>query len=274
MIKAIGFLGQQVGDLVMCSVAVRQFKKQYPVSHLTFSISQKYGHVNKLFEGLAGVDAVHIWQGDGRWPTKEDISFLEEGKFDIAFNAFPEHTHPAWYNHLHYIEETCLMLGLQKPTNLQCSLGYVPKKLPNLDKTITLSLFASGNQLKKTIRPDDMDKLVAAITEKYGYKCVQIGSSDAPIAGAYQAQASSIYDAIDILTSSRLHITIDTAFSWIASAYKHPTVGLYGITYPDMPQTRIVSHNPVNPNAIYINKPSVKDVEVEEILLAIDSIIG
>lgn len=265
MIKAIGFLQGQIGDSVICSVAARQFKAQCPDSHLTFALGPRYGHAIDLFKGLPGVDALHVWEGQDNWPTPVDYEFAKG--FDHVFNPLAQHTSPDWYNHLHYVEETALMLGLQKPTNLQCALGYVPKVVPGGERRITLSLFASGNQLKKTMRLDDMRDLVAHLIWR-GFSCVQIGSTDLPIEGAAQAQAGSIYDAIDLLTSSRLHITIDTAFSWIASAYQHPVVGLYGVTYPDMPPTRIVSHNPVNPNATYLNRPSVKDITVEEIMAA------
>lgn len=267
MIKAIIGLSGQVGDLVMASVAVRQFKAQYPDSHVTFAMGAKYAHVKDLFAGLPGVDAVHAWNGHDNWPSLVDIAFVQAGGFNHVQHPFPQHTRPDWYNHLHYVEETCRMLGIATPIDLQCALGYIPKVVPGGANRITLSLFASGNQLKKTMRLDDMRDLVANLIWR-GFTPVQIGSSDLPIEGAQQAQAGSIYDAIDLITSSRLHITIDTAFSWIASAYQHPVVGLYGVTYPDMPPTRIVSHNPVNPNATYLNRPSVKDITVEEILAA------
>lgn len=266
MIKAIGFLVGQVGDLVMCSVAARQFKKQYPNSHLTLAIGKKYAHVADLFRNMPDTDALHIWDSYDNWPSQVDRDFVLGGNFDMVFNPLPPHSRPDWYNHYHYVEETCLMFGLQLPSYLQCALAERPPVEKN-SRYVTLSLFASGNQLKKTIRLDDMDELASGLINK-GYIPIQVGSSDLIIKGAQQAQNLSICEAVDLMRSSMLHISIDTAFAWIASAYQLPMVGLYGATYPDMPSTRVHSHNPVNPNAIYINRASVKDITVDEILEA------
>lgn len=269
---AFGLIGQ-VGDAVMSTVALRQLKKECPDSEIVFTIGQKYAHILELFRGLPEISDVHAWDSHEPWPSEPDIEYIRKEKFNHVFHPLPTHVTSDWYNRYHYTEETAMMLGLQKPTDLQCSLGYRPKKLAGLDKTIVLSLFASGNQLSKTMRLDDMRDMVARL-RGMGYECVQIGSSDLPIEGARQAQTSSIYEAVDILTSARMQISIDTAFAWIGSAYSVPVVGLYGINYPDMPLIRVCSHNPVNKNALYLNRPSVKDIGVDEIINATSTILS
>ena len=49
MIKAIGFLGSLYGDLIMCSAAAKQFKLQYPDSHLTFACAKPFASILSLF---------------------------------------------------------------------------------------------------------------------------------------------------------------------------------------------------------------------------------
>lgn len=269
--KAIGLIGGQVGDLVMATAAARQFKIQYPGSHLTFSMIKRYGHVKDLFIGNPDIDDVHVWDSDLDWPLKSDLDYCRSIEADVVFNPFPSHTRPDWYNHLHYVEETCLMMGFGKPSDLQCSLGYRPNKIPGLDRIITMSMFASGNQPTKTLSSEDRERLVKSI-RSLGFTVIQLGSSDIDIQGAAKLN-SDIFTAVDYLTSSRLHVTIDTAFSWIASAYQHPVVGLYAVNYADMFQDRVVSHNPFNPKAIYHNAQRINDISIEAIISSIKDIV-
>lgn len=265
-IKAIGFLAGQVGDLVMTTVALRQFKRQFPDSHLTFAIGKKYGHVAPLFRGISGVDDIHVWEAYDGWPAPEDKAFVNERKPDILFHPFPQHTRYDWYNHLHYIEETAMMLGLDRPADaLQCDLAPLYKS--SRGSIVTLSMFASGTQLSKTLSMDKLVDLVSRL-KREGFTPVQIGSADTPIKGAEQFVGKTIMDPVILMNSARFHITVDTAFSWIASAYSIPTIGLYGANYADMPVDRICSHNPVNPNAIYLNRRSVSEITVDEIMTA------
>lgn len=264
--KAIGFLGERAGDAVMCSVAARQFKAQFPDAHLTFALSKHFGHLIDLFKGLPYIDATHVWDSTGDWPNKTDEAFING--FDVVFDAYPRHTRFDWYNHLHYVEETCLMLGLDKPADLRCELGYSPRPVAGLEKAITTSLFASGNQPYKTLHPANMARLMAGL-RSLGYEVIQVGSTDLPIAGATN-QAGDIFAAIDTINSAALHLTIDTAFSWISSTYARPLVGLYGRNYPDMVPGRQVSHNPVNPNATYLNAERVDGIDIDRIISAVE----
>lgn len=266
-IRAIGFLAGQVGDLVMSTVALRQFKRQFPDSHLIFAIGKKYGHVAPLFDGVPDIDEIHVWETYDGWPAPEDKAFISERKPDVLFYPFPQHTRHDWYNHLHYTEETVMMLGLERPTDsLQCDLTPLPK-LARSSSIVTLSMFASGSQLSKTLSMEKLTDLVARL-KREGLVPVQIGSADTPIEGAERFGQRPIKDAAHLMTTARFHITIDTAFSWVASAYSVPTIGLYGVNYADMPLGRVGSHNPVNPNGIYLNRQSVSDISVDEIMNA------
>lgn len=267
--KAIGFVNGRVGDAVMATVAARQFKLQNPGSHLTFALGRQFGNVIDLFKGNPHIDALHVWDSTDDWPRDKDIQFIRDSVFDKVFNPLPRHTRFDWYNHLHYVEETCLMLGLGRPADLTCQLGYVPKKLPGLDKTITTSMFASGNQPYKTLNHAKMAGLMAGLAD-LGYQVIQVGSTDLPIPHTSHFNMG-IFEAVDTICSARLHLTIDTAFAWVSSCYKRPLVGLYGLNYPDMLAGRQVSHNPVNPNATYLNTDLVDNLTIEAIIEAVES---
>ena len=66
------------------------------------------------------------------------------------------------------------------------------------------------------------------------------------------------------MLSSKLHITADTAFSSIAAAYNHPTIGFYGLNYPTM--TDCFSHLPPNKNALYIKNRPPNSILASEII--------
>lgn len=269
--KIAGLLRERLGDLIMCTAAARQLKVQQPDCHLTFCVGKRVGHTLDLFRGLPYIDAFHVWDSDDNWPVQSDLDYIKQEGFDHVCNASAPHTRFDWYNHYHYVEETCYMMGLKKPTGLKCELGYKPKLLPGLDKTITTSMFASGNQPYKTLSPEKMEALFRAITDM-GYRVMQVGSTDPYIPCGINA-STSLTGAVDLICSSRLHLTIDTAFSWISSAYDRPLVGLYGRNYPDMVPGRQVSHNPINPNALYLNTEKVDNLPVELIIERLKSML-
>lgn len=255
------------GDLVMCSVAARAFKEQYPDSHLTFAACSSYKNILPLFKEHPYIDALHVWDSYEDWPRQSDIDFLTREKFDIVFHPFAQHTRPDWYNYYHYAEETCMMLGLAPPKDLQCYLNPT-KYYSVLDKKlICLSLFPSrgANQVKAY----PMDKCIELVAElnKKGYRCVQLGGRfETPIQGAEIYEESTFEDGAHLLLSCMLHISTDTSWAWISSAYSCPMIGLYTRDYPDISLERVISHNPVNSYATYINRNSMKDVDVDEIL--------
>lgn len=263
-IRAIGFLAGLAGDLVISSPAIREFKQVFPNSHLTFAIGSRYAHMAELFRGLPYIDDFHIWETYDNWPTQGDKDYLAAANYDFVFNPFPHHTRSDWYNLFHYTQETSMMQGLPCPVDCQCELGYVPEKR-DCSNVVTLSLFASGSQLSKTLTEEQREELAAKIRER-GLIPVQIGSNDLRIKGCEWGGDRSITQATDLLVNSHCHITIDTSFAWIASAYKKRTIGLYGVNYADMRLDRIVSHNPVNPNATYLNRQKVSDINVDEII--------
>ncbi len=255
-----------MGDLVNCTVAVRSFKNQNPDSHITFAVGKRFAHTLVLFRGLPYIDDFHVWDSDDHWPAQSDLDFIKEGCFDKVFNPLSPHTRPDWYNHLHMTEETCRMLGMPFDGNLQCELGLFRDKVFNTDKKlITMSLWASGSQESKSPRIEIIERLAKELSGS-GYRLVQIGRGDRTISGVENVgDKISLEDGVRLLNTSALHISVDCGWGWIASAYKRPVIGFFGLNYSDMQPGRQISHNPFNPNALYINKNSVKDIELDEL---------
>lgn len=264
MTNAIGFKQGQIGDLVIQTAVARAYKEQSEGGLLTFGINTKYKDILPLFFNNQYIDDYHIWDGYDNWPTHNDIEYINFRKFDVVFHPMARTSSHDWYNKHHYITEDCLVQGLKSPSEMKYSLNPWFPLYKDHQKTITLSLFpSSSTQLNKTLDIDKCEQLCLDI-KKLGYRPIQLGGKfDIRLKNAENPDLS-IFEATKLMLSSKLHITADTSFSSIAAGYNHPTIGFYGLNYPNM--TDCFSHLPPNNNAFYFKPKNVKDLRVEEII--------
>jgi ADP-heptose:LPS heptosyltransferase len=74
-------------------------------------------------------------------------------------------------------------------------------------------------------------------------------------------------DTVRLMLGCKCLITVDTACSWIASAYSFPTIGLYGSEYYIRNGNNYISSiQPINPNATYLDANNVNDIPIELIV--------
>lgn len=269
--KAIGFLHGLAGDAVMCTAACREFKKMHPDAHLTFALSKGNAKILELFKGHPDIDAFHVWDNDGVRMSENDVKFIKDNNFDIVFNPFANHTSQDWYNHFHYIHETLLMLGFPINKHFTSTQLYLPaptdQKQHSDDKLITIAAWPSaGAQLDKTPSLDNWVRIVSFLKDK-GYRVVQLGGRfDLEIEGAERNDLSFKESAI-LLYTSKLSITTDTSWAWIASAYEHNNIGLYKYNYID--QNNIENHLPTNKNSSYLYGKNFDNIDIESVIEAI-----
>jgi ADP-heptose:LPS heptosyltransferase len=262
--KAIGFAAGQIGDLIIQTVACRAFKEQYPNSQLTFGIAEKYRDILPLFFGNTNIYDFHIWEGYDNWPSLSDREYCYYRGYDQVFNAMPPHTRQDWYNHHTYAEENCLRFGLKIPSDLSYELIKWFSIYDDCKKNVTITLFPSkGTQMDKGLKIEEAEKLCVSL-KALGYNPIQLGGKfEVKLKNALSPHFS-IFEAAKVMVSSAFHITADTGFSSIAAGYKQPTLGIYGINYPDMKDC--FSHLPPNPNAIYIKNRNPQTILAEEII--------
>lgn len=269
MIKAAGFLLGQFGDLVIQTVVCRAFKEKYPDSHLTFTVGDKYKEILPLFFHHPHIDDFHIYEGYDNWPTQSDIDYINYRKFDLVFNGKAQPTSQDWYNYLHYAEEHCLEHGLNPPQDLSYLLIPWFNLYNDCKNVVTLSLFPSkGSQPKKGMLVNEAEELCINLKKK-GFRPIQLGGKFEIKLENAESPHFSILEATKLMLSSKLHITADTCFSSVAAAYKHPTIGFYGLNYPNM--VDCFSHLPPNTNASYIKNKEPNSIKAEEILNLVDS---
>lgn len=266
--KAIGFNAGQFGDVMMGTVAARAFKEQNPDAHLTMGVAEKYSAIEPLFKDHKYFDDTHIWKGYNDWPNVEDNLYLSTNRFDKRFNAMPQHTNAFWYLSTHQTAELCAMHGLEAPKNLQVELtNHSVKHTSN--KLVCLSLFGETRGEEKSVSLKQANQIVELV-RRMGYTPVQLGLESEPDICTNRYKGDFV-SSVQFMAKSDLLITIDTAMSWIASGYSHPTVGLYGYSYYPLAKSS-KNWQPVNPNAIYVESPRVSDIILDRIEAAINSI--
>lgn len=126
------------------------------------------------------------------------------------------------------------MQGLNPPKKMEYYLNPWFSLYTSCEKAVTLSLFPSkGTQLDKALKIEEAEKLCIDL-KKLGYLPVQLGGNfEIKLKNAISPHFS-ILEATKLMLSSKLHITADTCFSSIAAGYHHPTLGFYGLNYPNM----------------------------------------
>ena len=180
MKKAIGFNAGQYGDLIISTAAAKVFKERFPDSELTLGISKNFSEISPLFYNHLYFDNIHIWEGYNNWPSDIDKKYLEFKKYDIDFNAMPQHTRNDWYNYHHFTQVICLSHGFEPTENLQCNLTKWFDTIPGYENYIALSVFPGyGASNGRTFSVEKLNELVDNI-HKLGYKTILIGTDKEP----------------------------------------------------------------------------------------------
>jgi ADP-heptose:LPS heptosyltransferase len=266
--KAIGFNQGQYGDLCINLVACKAFKRDLPNSNLYLGINKRYESLKEIFLYNNLIDNIHIWDKYDGWPSQEDVNFISNEKFDIVFNPMPKHSSEDWYLHRHQTEETCLMHGITPPDDLRVKLNkYFETKRQN--KYVAVNLFAETRSSDKT--PDLQQSIsIVNLIKSLGYIPVQIGLPEQPQICDNQF-FGSFFETIKFVLSCDFLVTVDSAISWIASGYSFPVVGIYAYSYYTGATTS-KNWQPINKNAIYIEKNRISDITTHDIEQAIQLI--
>lgn len=267
----IGIRGQ-FGDIVMQEPALRKFIKDNPETKITIAVSKRYEQILPLYENYhENIDEFKVFEGYDQWPTSADLEYLEAQEFDALFPPdIPLHSEDDWANRRHIVKETALMIGLDSDSNnIQLNMPEDVVKEPN---TVAVHLFSS--KWPHGIRSISLENQVAIVkylVEK-GYKVYQLSAPHQPqIEGTVRKQGS-YYDACIRMLSTDFLVSCDSGMPWVASAYDHPTVGLFSSNYNSLVATT-KNWWPVNSNASYLEAPTANDINNDLIFKVIDEMI-
>lgn len=269
--KIIGFNQGQIGDLVMCSKLTEHIKILNPDATMIFGINKKYESCQEAFLNHPAIDYIHIWSAYNNWPDHKDQGYLDREKFDRVFHPMPTHKDSEWYKSMHHVDAHFDMNGLNREDSgidLQLNLNRYFKVEKN-HGCVAISPFTSSDI--RSMSAERVSDIVKEI-QLTGKKVIQLGIPIHPDIGAdYRPNNSSIFDDVKLLLSCDALITADTSFAWFSSAYKHPTVGLYGKN-AYYGEYDIKNRYPINPNAQYINEESINNITPYAVLETLKNI--
>ena len=107
-----------------------------------------------------------------------------------------------------------------------------------------------------------------SLINKLGYKAIHLNGPDEPdIPGSVKLNKDWL-TSVAVVTRSKLLITGDTGMSWAASGFQHPTVGMYAWGYNPVAETS-KNWQPINPNAIYLEAKTTKEIKPKKIIQAV-----
>jgi len=276
----IGFNQGQYGDLFINLTACRVLKKMHPDCNLIFSINQRYKDVIEIFKLSKDIDGFMVWEKEDNWPSALDIQNLleevpeiqklleefPEGEFGL-FHPMAIHPIEDWYNYWHQTEETCVAHGLPRPT--EEDMDFKLNK-PEIKKENTITICPSrridneGNHQNSKALTIEQIELVKQFGIKNNLKVIQIsGPQEEQIEGLEKFEGNYSESVIKVL-QSRFLVSSDTGMIWAASAFSHPVVGLYDLSYYK-DAVSCENWTPKNKNQQTIEAQSMGDIK-EEVL--------
>lgn len=272
MKKAIGFLGGQFGDIITTIGAQKVFNEDYPEYDFTLAISEKYAEIAPLFYNQKYIKDIHIWEGyDHTWPTQNDKKFIDTNKYELIFNPMQGVGDPHWYHRIHQVSLCCERYGLRLPNTNEVSLDKNFDQLNEYKNSICLSIFPNNGTGLKSPSLNKAQDLIDSIN-KFGFQVIQLCGPSDPKLDNVKIIETSLFEAVKIMASCKLLITGDTSMSWIASAYKIPTLGIYAYKY-HLGSYTSKNWQPINPNAKYIEADIVENIPNDQIISILETMI-
>tara|TARA_Y100000004_G_scaffold196258_1_gene265708 strand:- start:783 stop:1673 length:891 start_codon:yes stop_codon:yes gene_type:complete len=262
----------QYGDIIMQEPGLRKFIKDNPDTKIVLAASKRYEQILPLFENYhENIVEFKAFEGYDDWPTDADKKYIEEQNFDAMFPPdIPLHEQNDWAKYRHIVEETALMIGVEASTNkIELKKPANVVKRPN---TVAVHLFSSkwpGGTRSISLKKQ---KLIVDYLIDKGYTVMQISAPHQPQVEGTIIEQGSYYDACINVLSCEFLVSCDSGMPWVASAYDHPTVGLFSSNYNTLVSTT-KNWWPVNPNAIYLEAPTANIIQDDKIFEAIDQII-
>ena len=265
--KTIRFNQGQAGDLCINTVAAKAYKLICPNDTLLMSVNKQYVDLLPLFYNHPYIDGFHIWDGYNSMSKKDD-KWLRDNPFIDINNPMPAHSTNDWWKYHHQAKECCIMNNntfQQLEGDYSC---YLEKWFDiQLFKTRNVSFapfagwYNKNNDKKLTV---EKAQSLATDIHNMGFSVLQIGGKDEPKLNNTWKPETSYFDSMRNILASELLITTDTWASWYASAYKHPTIGLYSNAYYGSDYIKNIQ--PINLNAKYLDMYNVNDIPNELII--------
>lgn len=273
--RAIGMNCGQRGDLVLSSVTARAFKAQYPDYHLTLGVGPQYADMLPLFYQHPYFDSFHVYTTYEGWPGKADVAYLSRTKYDLVFNAMPKVPHD-WFTRWHQTEAMAHAHGLAPSQDKACVLTKWFEPLVQLPNTIAFAPFGGFHPSRpvndKMLSIAQAQLIVDRMKSELGYSVVCIGAPEEPHLEGTNQFKGCYFDSVRMMLGCKALIHTDTGMGWVASAYQFPCLGLYANSYYGAQHVKSIQ--PVNPNSIYLDAPTIGELSLNRVTEAIKTLLS
>lgn len=256
----LGGQAGQYGDIILNTVVAKAIKQKFPNSHYIYGISKKYWDIHELFLYHPHIDNLIQWEGYDDFPTQRDIESINNIKPDIFL--YPMASHPnnhCWYRLVNSLTESaCIMQGFVPPEDKSCYLNRYFDLYNEYSNFVCISPFTSWKL--KNISNEKWQRIINFIC-KNGYKVIQIGAKEEFQFNNVIKLELSYFESVKTMLSCKFLITLDTGMNWVASAYNHPVLALFGLHFPGIANAKI--YQPLNKNGHYLESVLADDIAEE-----------
>lgn len=267
MNKYLGFHGHRYGDIFMGLAAFEILKMHEPDCETTIIINGDYREAAPFFLAQKSVDKIYITDNPVGSFNEKDMEWIRAQKFTYIFNPSKDHDHSdPWWKHRNQPLELAYMHGLY--INEHSGKLYLNKWFksdPVFKNYIAFQPFAGSYDPnnKKALSVSFAQEIVNGII-KLGYDVLVLGGPNEPKLNNVVKLPTDYFVSGKNLLSCKALVVCDSGFNWMASCYDFPTLGLYSHEYYG--EKYVKNIQPINPNAIYLNRSSVNEIPLDEII--------
>lgn len=259
------------GDLAINIPAIEHAKKVTGWT-IDMPINQQFIDLLPIFMNQPSFNPV-ITSDYEKFASEGDRKLVESRKYTKIFNPMQPHADD-WYNKRHQVSAVLFdYFGQDLPLDsLQINLSRWFDIIKE-SNCIAFAPFAGWSHERtsdKMLTIENAQRIADAIN-KMGYSVCQIGGRDEPRLDGTAFFMGSYFESVKVVLGCRLLLHTDTGMGWIASGYKHPQVGLYGHRYYGAANVKNIQ--PVNPNGVYLDAPTVNDISLDNIVHALKMVL-
>lgn len=277
MRRYLGFCPGQLGDLAIMTVAARCLKAADPDSHLTFVISGDYREAAPLYLDHAHIDRVHILHCPRGGFDEVDRVWIAKQGFTHVFDPLQDHDHSRpWFRERHQTLEAAHCHGLPIPPGEtgKITLNLWFKPVEGLWDHVAFSPWAAfyeGVRNPKAIPPERAQEIVNWLRGQ-GHKVLQVGGPTEPALDGVTKLQCDYFTSVRHVLGCRCMVMGDSGLNWVLSGYDFPVVGLYSSRY--FGEEWIHQIQPINRSARYLVAPTVAEISMDDIALAVGQVIA
>lgn len=265
--KIFGGNQGQFGDLAMMTVVARAIKDEYPKSHYTLGIGNRYAEIAPLFKNHSYIDDVRVLQSYGKL-TQEDEDWISSQNFDLILNMEPQHRRYDWWNFYHQAAEACVMNGFVPPIDLTVNWSneMVWKKVKRKNPVIAFAPFGNFGKCRKSLKVETAQEIVNKLQQN-SVDVIQIGHHSEHLLQNCEIKNGISYEkSVECILSTDLFLTVDTGLAWVTSGYEIPTIGIY---FKNGVVPKLDTIQPYNESASYLNFENNGMVDIQQIFQTI-----